>query len=167
MLLVQRLPLARTATKAHGGVYRTPNTIIAAWISTLCTCIFAGVAFVPNQGQLFAAIVALYFLDLTWRFWLRGVRVRGDGVTVGGWPFARSVAWSDIERFTVEPAGSNPYVGRLIRNDGLPSIAIGAISGGPRTKKSRQRPQPVIDLLNQALEDWRSGLGHQGPHTAA
>jgi hypothetical protein len=158
------ISLTRTATASHGGIYRTNNATLGAWIATLCACLFVGLAFVQPRAQVFDAIAAAVFFALAWRTWLLGVRIGRDGVKVAGLFFTTRVAWGDIDHFTME-AKQNGTVARLIRKDGQRSLATFAIAGG-RSEKTKQRAQSVIDLLNQALEDWRNKPGDQAPHAS-
>ena len=152
--------MIRPASESRpSGVYRATDMLRAAWLMTALTIGSFCLVLVPK-----AAIVGLVFgplcAVLAWRFWLCGVHVGPDGVRVNGYLRSTRVAWTEIERFAVEPAGPYPYVGRLIRKDGKPPlILVGTGTGTRKTKYNQVTAQKPIDLLNQRLEQWRAEQG--------
>ncbi len=143
------------------------SALRGALLGTVITAAFIAVAAVPGKGQIVGFIFAPSIGYLTWRAWRIGVRVRDDGVIVGGFLWAKRVPWTDIERFTAEPSGGYPYVGRIVRNGGhRPIVIAGFDSGRKATDKHRRQVQAPIDQLNAVLERWRADHANAQSPTA-
>jgi hypothetical protein len=147
----------RTATASRpNGVYRTRGQFVGIVAGTLFAAGAITLAVLPGKGQIAGWIFVVPLTYLAYRAWLFGVRVRDDGIVIGAFLSSRKVSWSEIERFTCEPSGPYPFVGRLIRSDGGRPLIMSGIDAGRRpTKKSRIDAQATIDLLNAELARHR------------
>ena len=123
----------------------------------LATAAFAVIAAIPHRGQIAGFIFVGPFAYLAFRQWLFGVRVRDEGIIIGGLLWSRRVSWTEIDHFACESAGPYPFVGRLIPRGGKrPIILVGIDAGRRPTARSRADAQAKVDLLNAELARRRS-----------
>lgn len=157
----------RTASRLYGnGVYRTVSSLRAAWLTTAGAAGDLVLAAVPGKAEIVGIISAPILLLMTWRFWICGARVEENGVKVCDWWSTKRIAWADIDKFTLEPSGGYPYVGRILRKDRhRPVVIVGISTGRRKTEKHRLQAQAPIDLLNEALQSWR-GAHDDGVETS-
>ncbi len=146
-----------SASRPH-GVYRTRDQLFAIALGAGGTAGLLVLAVLPGKAEVVGYIFIAPWAYAAWRAFYWGVRVRDDGIIIGGFLTSRRVSWAEIERFTVESAGPYPCVGRLIRKDGKrPIVLIGIDAGRRPTKKSRVDTQAKVDLLNAELARRRGG----------
>lgn len=135
---------------------------------TTLAIVWVVLAIVPWAAQDVGFVFAPLCLVLTWRFWIWGVHIEPNGPKVCGLVVTRHVAWADVDRFAVLPAGRYPYVGQLIRKGHQPPIVILAISSsGGETEGARGRAQGPVDQLNEILTEWRQAHGPREATTPA
>jgi len=153
----------RRVTDGLGGrrVYRTRDPLFGAAVMGAVAVAWAVAALVPafasHKLQVAGYVWAPLFVLGTWRTLKVGVHVSNDGVKVTGFLASKRVAWPEIARFEVSPAGRYPYVGHVIRNNGRPPIVVlGINTARGKTEKHRLQAQRQVDGLNKELADWRA-----------
>lgn len=110
--------------------------------------VFIVLAVLPGRSEVAAIVWAPIWVVGTWRAWRRGVHIDANGVTVVAFLASKRIAWTDIERFALMPAGRYPNVGYVVRTHGKPPVrAMGII--GPRDNP--EEAQRNIDALNDEL----------------
>ena len=141
----------RVAPRKHfrPRVYRTGGAFAGAVLMTAITAATVVLALVPGRAEAVGYVFAPLCAIATWRAWNWGVHVGTNGVKVCAQFFAKHIAWADIDRFALLPAGRYAFVGHVVRKDGHRPVMILAINADAR------RAQEPIDLLNQALDEWR------------
>jgi hypothetical protein len=138
-------------------VYRTRDAVVGALIWSASTLGLVVLAVVPGRAQVGGYVGAPLFALCAWRAWQMGAHVDDGGVKVVGFLFSRHVAWADIERFAVMPAGRYPYVGHIMRFHGPPVIVMAISTSRGKTEKHRLEAQQPIDELNGLLAQWQCG----------
>jgi hypothetical protein len=110
-------------------------------------------------GQAFSFIFAGMIAALTVRGLLAGVHADGAGLRIRGMLLTRTVSWSELESFSLEPLGILPAMGVANLRDGrrFPTSAISA--GHVASTDSRSEGESLIACLNEVLRSHRSGAG--------